>query len=106
ELQFGFGRFIDGLAAAGTTDFAMQMAVESSAGLDGGAIAERLRALGASIDAYATIDSAGVRLSALTDKLDASAELLAQLIQHPDPSADAVGNLQRRTLARIGREQT
>ena len=106
ELQFPFGQFVDGLHDAGTTDFAMQMLLESNHGLDSAAIAEKIRALGATIDSYSTIDSAGMKLSALADNLDASTEFFARLIETPDATVEAIDDLKKQTLAQIKREQS
>jgi zinc protease len=105
QLQFSFGQFVDALPATGTTNFAMQMLLESNNGLDSAAIAEKIRALGATIETYTTLDSAGIRLSALSENLDASTQFFAQLIQQPDPAADALDNLKTQTLAQIKNEQ-
>lgn len=106
QLQFPFGQFVDGLRSAGTTNFAVQMLLESNNGLDSAAIAEKIRALGATIDSYATIDSAGMKLSALAENLDASTEFFAQLVEQPDATAEAIENLKKQTLAQIRREQS
>jgi zinc protease len=105
DLQFPFGRFVDGLPKAGTSSFAMQMLLESNSGMDSATIAEKIRALGASIDNHISIDSAGLTLSALTENLDASTELFAQIIQEPGPTTEALENLKQQTLAKIRREQ-
>ncbi|MDB6061153.1 MAG: peptidase domain protein [Verrucomicrobiaceae bacterium] len=106
QLQFGFGRYVDGLRDAGTTSFALQMLQESNSGMDSATIAEKTRALGATIDNYVTIDSSGLTLSALTENLDASTQLFAQLIEKPGATADALENLKQQTLAQIKREQS
>jgi zinc protease len=105
ELQFPFGQYVDGLHNAGTSSFAMQMLLESNGSMDSATIAEKIRALGANIDSYATIDSAGIKLSALSENLDASTQFFAQLIEQPGATTEAIDNLKQQTLAQIKREQ-
>jgi zinc protease len=105
ELQLPIGFDADGWKNAGTANFALNMLTESSAGLDSAMIAANMRKLGANIESYARLDSSGVKLSALKEKLDASTALFAQLIRHPDFADDAVQRLKKQTLAQIQREQ-
>ena len=105
EWQLPVGRDIDGWQRAGTLDFTLNMLREGSKGQDSAAIAARLRELGAELDSYSTLDSAGLRLSALAEKLDDSAALFAQIIRYPDFTDSAVARLRGQTLARIQREQ-
>lgn len=105
EWQLSGGRAVDGWPGAGTADFTLQMLSEGSRGQDSAAIAARLRGLGAEIQPFSTLDAAGLRLSALTEKLDDSAALFAQLIREPDFAAPAVERLRDQTLARLRREQ-
>jgi predicted Zn-dependent peptidase len=87
------------------SDFALDMLLEGNGGLDSAAIAARIRDLGAEIETYTHTDSAGVRLSALKENIDASAALFARLIRQPDFPADAIERLRGQTLARLGREE-
>jgi zinc protease len=105
ELQLPIGFYVDGWNNAGTSEFALNMLTESNSGMDSAAIAAKTRSLGAEIDTYARLDSAGVKLSALKEKLDASTALFAQLIRKPDFSDDAIARLQQQTIAAIQREQ-
>jgi zinc protease len=105
ELQLPTGFNVDGWQNAGTANFTMNMLTEGSAGMNSAAIAANMRKLGAEIDSYAKLDSSGVKLSALKEKLDASTALFAQLIRHPDFADDAVQRLQKQTIAQIHREQ-
>lgn len=105
ELQLPIGFYVDGWSNAGTSAFALNMLTESNNGMDAAAIAAKTRNLGAEINSYARLDSAGVKLSALKEKLDASTALFAQLIRKPDFSADAIARLQQQTIAQIQREQ-
>ncbi len=105
ELQLPFGYDVDGWQNAGTANFAMNMLTESSGGMNAATIAANIRKLGAEIDSYARLDSSGVKLSALKDKLDPSTALFAQLIRRPDFADSAVQRLQKQTIAQIHREQ-
>jgi len=105
ELQLPIGFYVDGWANAGTTKFALNMLAKSNGEMDSAAIAAKIRSLGADIDTYARLDSAGIKLSALTEKIDASTALFAQLIEHPTFSVDAITQLQQQTLATIQREK-
>lgn len=105
ELQLPFGFNVDGWQNAGTANFAMNMLTESSSGMNSAIIAANIRKLGAEIDTYARLDSAGVKLSALKENLDASTALFAQLIRRPDFADDALQRLQKQTVAQIRRER-
>lgn len=105
ELQLPIGFYVDGWNNAGTAKFAMNMLLRSNGEMDSAAIAAKIRGLGADIDTYARLDSAGIKLSALTEKLDDSTAFLAQLIEHPAFSEGAIAQLQQQTLAAIQREQ-
>ena len=105
EWQLPVGRNVDGWQRAGLSDFVLNMLLEGNGGLDSAAIAGKLRALGASIDTFTRIDSAGVRLSALKENVDASTALFAQLIGQPDFPQAAIDRLRGQTLARIRREE-
>jgi len=105
EWQLPIGRNVDGWEHAGLSDFALRMLLESNAELDSAAIAAKIHGLGAEIDTFTRIDSAGVRLSALKDHLDASTALFARLIRQPDFADAAIKRLQAQTLATIKREE-
>ncbi|HSB96091.1 MAG TPA: pitrilysin family protein [Spongiibacteraceae bacterium] len=105
EWQLPIGRNVDGWQHAGLSDFALRMLLESNAELDSAAIAAKIHSLGAEIDTFTRIDSAGVRLSALKDHLDASTALFARLIRQPDFADVAIKRLQAQTLATIKREE-
>jgi zinc protease len=126
EWQLPVGRNADGWQHAGLSDFVLRMLLESNFArnklsksdlsksdlvksnteLDSAAIAAKIRDLGAEIDTFTQIDSAGVRLSALKDQLDPSAALFAQLIRQPSFSNEAIKRLQGQTLAVIKREES
>lgn len=105
EWQLPVGRNVDGWTQAGTTDFVLNMLSEGSNGQDSAAIADRLRELGADFSTYSTLDGAGLRLSALKEKIENSGALFAQLVRKPDFSTDATNRLRAQTLAQIQREQ-
>jgi zinc protease len=65
EWQLPVGRNVDGWQHAGLSDFVLNMLLEGNSGLDSAAIAGRIRALGAVVDTYTRVDSAGVQMSAL-----------------------------------------
>ena len=95
----------DQFAAPGTASLATAL-------LDGGTktrtaleISDQLAILGAQLRASSNLDTTGVRLSALKDKLDPSLELFADVILNPSFPEEDFRREQKQQLAAIQHEQ-
>ena len=103
-LDAGFAA--DQFGLPGTARLTMDMLDEGTAGLDALQISEEQRRLGASIGAGADLDSATVAISALTEKLDESLALYADVVLNPSFPEAELARLKKLRLAGIKREQT
>lgn len=88
NIEFPGGYAADVGKKLGTASFALQMMDEGAGDYSALAFAARKEALGAELTTGAGLDSASVGLSALTDKLDPSLGLLADVLRRPtfDPA--------------------
>lgn len=77
------GAVAEPATAYGVAQLTAQLLLEGTEQLDGAQLAERFEVLGASVDSYADWDAAGIRLTAMTDRLHAAFELLAQVLRAP-----------------------
>jgi zinc protease len=106
SMQFNAGYAADQFGEPGTSSLAMAMLDEGTRKRTSLQISDQLDRLGASIGAGSRIDSSSVSLSALTENLDASLELYADVILNPafpDPDLD---RLRKSMLAGIKQEKT
>lgn len=106
SMEFAGGYTADVGRTLGTASFAMAMMDESAAGMDALALADRAQALGANLGAGASLDGSNVFLSALTDKLEPSLDLFADVILRPDFSDKEIERVRQAWLAGIRQEKT
>lgn len=106
SMEFAGGYTADAGRTLGTASFAMAMMDESAAGMDALALADRAQALGANVGAGASLDGSNVYLSALTDKLESSLDLFADVILRPDFSDKEIERVRQAWLAGISQEKT
>jgi zinc protease len=106
QLQFDAGYAADLGGTLGAASFTMAM-------LDGGAgrrsaleLAAAIEAEGAQISADAGLDTASISLSALTERLDPSLALFADVALRPQFAEAEIERIRRQWLARIAQEKT
>ncbi len=89
RLMVGAGYSSDDLAARGTAKLAMTMLIEGTRNRTGLAISDELQDLGATLNVTQSLDVSNVSMSALTENLDTSLELFADVVLNPAfPEAD------------------
>ena len=88
NVEFPGGYAADVGKKLGTASFALQMMDEGAGQYGALALAARKEALGAELSTAGGLDSASVGLSALTEKLEPSLDLLADVLRRPtfDPA--------------------
>ncbi|MBS7457451.1 M16 family metallopeptidase [Coralloluteibacterium stylophorae] len=106
SVEFPGGYAADVGRATGTASFTMGMLEEGAGELDALAFASRTEELGASIGAGAALDGSSAYLSALTDRLDPSLALLADVVQRPRFEADDIARVKATWIAGIAQEKT
>jgi zinc protease len=105
RLLLDAGYAADQFAAPGTAGLAMNMLDEGTKTRSSLDISEQLALLGAQLTTGANLDLSIVTLSAIKDKLDASLEILADVVLTPSfPQAD-LDRLKQQTIAQIRREK-
>ncbi len=105
SLQFDAGYAADQGGTLGTASFAMAMLEEgtkSKSALELAAAAERL---GAELSTASNVDVSIARLSALTENLDQSVGLMAEMVREPAFSQEEIDRRRQRWLAGIRQEQ-
>ncbi|AWL13284.1 putative zinc protease [Saliniradius amylolyticus] len=90
----------------GTSSFTMDMLNEGTEELDVLELEAELDMLGARLSAGSNLDRSSVFLGALTDKLDASVALMADVVREPRFSEQDLKRIQRQRLARIEQEKS
>ena len=85
----------------GLASLTAQLLLEGAAGLDGAALADRFERLGASVEASADWDIAGVSLTALRAQLPEVLALLRDLLRAPTFPAREVERLREERLAEL-----
>ncbi|MFN2421736.1 MAG: M16 family metallopeptidase, partial [Gemmatimonadota bacterium] len=104
QLVVDAGYAGDQLAKPGTANLAMDMLDEGTTKRDALEISEELQRLGATLTTGSNLDASVVIMSALTENLDASLALFADVVLNPAfPQAD-FERLQAQTVAGIERE--
>jgi predicted Zn-dependent peptidase len=106
QMLFDAGYAADAGGKLGRASFAMGMLDEGAGKRDALELAARAESLGAQVGAGASVDSAVVSLSALTDRLDDSLALYADLIRRPQFEADDLERVRKLWLAQIAQEKT
>lgn len=106
RLLVDAGYAADQFASPGTASLAMDLLDEGTATRSTLEISEQLQMLGSSLSTGAELDTCGVYLSTLKDKLDESLELFADVLLHPSFPQKEFDRLQQETLVRIRQEKT
>ena len=82
----------------------MEMLDEGTASRDALALSETLQRLGATLSTRASLETSTVTLSALTEQLDASLDLFADVILNPAFKDADMARIRQQTLAAIQQE--
>ena len=106
QLMVNAGYAADQLALPGTASLAMNMLDEGTDYLTSLEISEELEMLGAVLNTGSNLDTSNVTLNALTENLEPSLELFADVILNPSFPQSELDRLKQEQLARIQREQT
>ncbi|HEY4530102.1 MAG TPA: pitrilysin family protein [Luteimonas sp.] len=106
NYQFpGAGYSADAEGAMGTASFAMGMLGEGAAGAGPLEFARRAEALGAQVGAGAALDAGTAWLSALSDRLDESVALFADMLRRPDFDPAEIERVRATWIANIAQEK-
>ena len=89
----------------GTASFAMSLLDEGAGKLDALAIADRAERLGAQLAASASLDTSFAAVATLTEQLDPSLALLADVVRRPAFPALEIERVRKEWLAGIAREK-
>ncbi len=103
EFPGGFSADLGG--KLGAASFAMAMLDEGAGDLGALALSARKEALGAELASSASLDSATVALSSLTDTLEPSLDLLADVVRRPRFEAAEIERVRAQWLAGIKQEK-
>jgi len=106
SLLFDAGYVADRGRKLGTSSFAMSMLDEGTKQLDSLAIADRAESLGANLAAGSSLDSSFAAVSALTERLDESVQLLADVVRNPQFPQAEIDRVRKEWIASIAREKT
>jgi zinc protease len=106
NLLLDAGYAADQFGRPGTASLAMSMLDEGTESRDALEISDELSMLGASIGAGSSLDVSSVTLSSLTENLDASLDLYADIILRPSFPENEFERLRRQQLASIQREKS
>lgn len=106
SLQFDAGYAADSAGKPGTASFTMAMLDEGAGKYGALEFAAAAEALGAQISAGAGLDTATIGLSALSEKLDPSLALFADVVLRPRFASAELERVRKQWLARIAQEKT
>jgi predicted Zn-dependent peptidase len=106
SVLFDGGYVADQGRKTGTASFAMAMLDEGAGKLDSLAIADRVERIGAQLGAGAGLDTSFASVSALTDQLDPSLALLADIVRRPKFPDHEIKRVRKEWIAGIAREKT
>ena len=106
SVLFDGGYVADQGRKTGTASFAMAMLDEGAGKLDSLAIADRVERIGAQLGAGAGLDTSFASVSALTDQLDPSLALLADIVRRPKFPDQEIERVRKEWIAGIAREKT
>ena len=106
QLMVNAGYAADQLASPGAASLAMNMLDEGTDYLSSLEISGELEMLGAVLTTGSNLDTSNVTLNALTENLEPSLELFADVILNPSFPQSELDRLKQEQLARIQREQT
>jgi predicted Zn-dependent peptidase len=104
-LSFDAGYAADQPGARGLENMTLSLLDEGAAGMTSQQIAEEEERLGALIGAGGSADRSNVTLSALSDNLTPSLDLLAKLVQHPTFAPADVDRVRAQVLTSIAEAQ-
>ncbi len=106
SLLFDAGYVADLGRKAGTSSFTMSMLDEGAGKLDALQIADRAERLGADLLLGSSLDTSFAAVSAMTDRLEPSLSLLADVVRRPTFPAGELERLRKEWIAGIAREKT
>jgi len=106
SVLFDAGYAADQGRKPGTASFTMGLLDEGTQRLGALAIATRAESLGADLSAGSSLDTSYGAISALTENLDASIGLLADVLRNPTFPAGEIERVRKEWLASIAREKT
>ena len=106
SVVLGGGYVADQGRRPGTASFAMGMLDEGAGKLDSLAIADRVERIGAQLATGAGLDTSFAAVSTLTDQLDPSLALLADIVRRPTFPAQEIERVRKEWIAGIAREKT
>jgi predicted Zn-dependent peptidase len=106
SLLFDAGYVADQGRKLGTSSFAMSMLDEGTKQLDSLAIADRAESLGAGLAAGSSLDNSFAAVSALTERLDESLQLFADVVRNPQFPQGEIDRVRKEWIAAIAREKT
>jgi zinc protease len=104
-LQFDAGYAADAGGKLGVASFAGSMLDEGTKRRSALKIAEELEGLGAKLSVGSSLDTTGVSLSALKDKLAPSLDVMADVVRNPAFQESEIDKLRARWLAQIAQEK-
>jgi len=105
-MRFDAGFASDQFGEPGTSSLAMSMLDEGTTSRSALEISDELARLGAYLRANSGIDASSVSISALTENLDASLKLYADVILNPAFPQKELDRLRKARLARIKQEKS
>ena len=106
SLIMDAGYAADQFSRPGAASMTMAMLDEGTTRKSALEISDALAMQGANLSAGSNLDSSYIRLSAITDKLNASLQIYADVILHPSFPPEELDRLRRSALARIRQEKT
>jgi zinc protease len=106
QLQFDAGYAADLGGKLGAASFTMAMLDQGAGRRSALELAAAIEAEGAQISAAAGLDTAAISLSALTERLDASLALFADVALRPQFAEAEIERIRRQWLAQIAQEKT
>ncbi|HXW09975.1 MAG TPA: pitrilysin family protein [Steroidobacteraceae bacterium] len=106
SLLFDAGYVADLGRKPGTSSFAMGMLDEGAGQFDALGLADRVERLGADLSAGSALDTSFVAVSTLTEKLEPSLQLLADVVRRPTFPTAEIERIRKEWIAGIAREKT
>jgi zinc protease len=105
SLLFDAGFAADVGRKPGTANFAINLLEEGTASRGALEIAARTESLGAELGTGSALDSSYVGITALTDKLDPTLDLLADIVRNPAFPPQEIERVRKEWIAQIQREK-
>jgi len=105
QLLVDAGFAADQKVKPGTANLAMSMLDEGTSSLDALEISTKMAEMGTSIGASASLDSSGVSLNTLTENLEPSFKLFADIILNPSFPESELERLKAQQIAAIAQEK-